>query len=192
MSVHDRTLVLANSGTTATVLETCKLGTAIPDPTITNRLDGLYSGTTYGLLTGIAEAEGSYAQFYGETLMGAYGKWPHGNAGTQHTAPDSFVGLMQVPNSMASGFDWYTNTTTGENTFSDKLSSARTYVANEQSEYPNLPALTQAQLENVALVYYNGIQGVEYYVPNSGGSGWVTTTNQTALTYVSNVRNGIQ
>jgi hypothetical protein len=170
------------------------LGTQIPNATITSRLVGLYSGTTSGLLTGIAEDESSYRQFSGsETRMGITGYWPLGNGATQGTPADSYVGLMQVPNGMASGFDWYTNTSGGASIFQSKLTSANNYSSSQQKTYPNLPALAGVQLENEALVYYGGFaSGTHYYTPNSTGTAWVATTNTNVTTYVSSVRGGIQ
>jgi hypothetical protein len=164
----------------------------IPDSTITSQLLSLYSGATPGLLTGIAMDESSYAQFYDYTEMGFAGLWPEGNAANQYTKADTYVGLMQVPNGMASGFNWLTDTAEGASVFSQKLSAATTYENDERASYPSLPALTGAQLEDVALVYYGGISGVEFYAPNSAGNGWVQTTNSTAINYVNNVRSKIQ
>ncbi len=165
----------------------------IPNSTITSRLLSLYtSGATPGLLTGIAEAESSYAQFYNYSEMGFTGLWPYGNVATPNTPADSYVGLMQVSTNMLDGFDWLTNTQGGASTFQDKLTQAKSYMTTEQSQYPSLPALTGTELENVALVYYNGISGVEYYTPNSAGDGWAETTNTVALNYVAKVRGSIQ
>ncbi|MGH9451566.1 MAG: Ig-like domain-containing protein [Terriglobia bacterium] len=169
------------------------LGTPIPNPTITSRLTSLYSnGATPALLTGIAMTESSYRQFNNETEMAFSGEWPLGNAANQYTLADSYVGLMQVPNNMLDGFDWNTDTSDGASVFQSKLSSAISYSSVEDNSYPGLPALNGTQLENVALVYYDGISGVEFYVPSASGNGWVQTTNPTALTYVSNVRNNAQ
>jgi hypothetical protein len=169
------------------------LGTQIPNSTITTRLLGLYSGTTSGLLTGIAAHESSYMQFSGSELrMGITGYWPLGNAANSSTPADSYVGLMQEPNGMASGFDWYTNTSGGASIFQSKLTSASNYSSSQQSTYPSLPALSGVQLENEALVYYAGFaSGTHYYTPNSTGTAWVVTTNTNVLTYVSTVRGGI-
>jgi hypothetical protein len=167
------------------------LGTAIPDPTITSRLIGLYSGTTPHLLTGIAKAESSYKQFNDETEMAFFGKWPYGNAANQYTPADSYVGLMQVPNGMVNGFDWLTNTTAGENVFQGSLTSATNYVSNQQSLHPQLPGLSGQELEKEALSFYGGFS-TRYHLVNSSGNGWVTTTRSDLLTYVANVFNDIQ
>lgn len=96
------------------------LGTSIPPATITSRLLSLYSsGSTPGLLKGIACSESSYHQFVMALMMGGTGYWPNGNQatwnpdGTQKYPPDAQVGLMQVPNGMPPAFDWYTNTSGG-------------------------------------------------------------------------------
>jgi hypothetical protein len=170
------------------------LGTPIPNATITSRLLSLYSGTTSGLLTGIAEDESSYRQFSGsETRMGITGYWPMGNSANGSTPADSYVGLMQVPNGMAAGFDWYTNTSNGASIFQSKLGSASSYSSSEIIIYPNLPALAGTQLESEALVYYGGFAtGTHYYYPNSAGTAWVATTNNAVLGYVSTVYGDIQ
>jgi hypothetical protein len=168
------------------------LGTPIPNATITSRLTALYSGATSALLTGIAMTESSYQQFASQSRMGFTGDWPLGNTANQYTTADSYVGPMQVPNNMLDGFDWISDTSDGGSIFQSKLNSASSYSSSEQKTYPSLPALTGVQLENVALVYYDGISGVEFYTPNASGNGWVQTTNSVALTYVSNIRNDIQ
>jgi len=158
------------------------LGTTIS--TISSRLLSLYSGTTYGLLYGIAYAESSYRQFSSsETRMGVTGYWPLGNVANQYTPADKQVGLMQVSNGMAPGFDWYTNTANGATVFQSSLSIASAYSSSEQKSYPKLPALAGTMLENEALSDYGGFS-VHYYTPNATGTAWVGTTN-TALQRMS-------
>ena len=132
-------------------------------------------------------------QFSGsESRMGITGYWPLGNAANSSTPADSYVGLMQEPNGMASGFDWYANTSGGASIFQSKLNSASNYSSSQHSTYPSLPALSGVQLENEALVYYAGFaSGTHYYTPDSTGTAWVVTTNTNVLTYVSTVRGGI-
>ncbi|MGH9453174.1 MAG: hypothetical protein ACRD2O_04300, partial [Terriglobia bacterium] len=177
------------------------LGTAIPNATITSRLESLYTGATYGLLTGIAMHESNYGQFYSYAEMGLLGKWPHGNAALGGVAPDTYVGLMQVPNGMAPGFDWYTNTLTGKNTFQQKLSTAGTCETTEQGTYKGLPSLSGSQLEENALVFYAGDSGTGtcsqvspnlYWIPNGTGTAWVVNTSSPGYNYVNNVEGDIQ
>ncbi len=176
----------------------------IPNSTISARLYGLYSGTTSGLLTGIAMHESHYAQFYNYSEMGFTGLWPQGNrVGTL----DLFVGLMQIPNNMPDGFDWLTNTQGGANTFQDKLSAVASWVAGLQKQYPSLPNLSGTQQEDNALVLYGGYDALDYpakyyiWQPNSSDNGWVEDTSSPAYAYVyaqattnqqAGVRNEIQ
>lgn len=120
--------------------------------------------------------------------MGLLGKWPYGNQIATQGAPlDSHVGLMQVTNGMAPGFNWYTNTTNGASVFQSSLTGASSYSSSERKTYPSLPALAGASLENEALRDYGGFS-VHYYTPNSTGTAWVTTTNTQLLNYVNSVR----
>jgi hypothetical protein len=165
------------------------LGTAIPDAAITNRLVALYtSGATPHLLTGIAYKESSYAQFIQRTLYGISGRWP---IESPDPALGQFVGMMQVSNSMVNAFDWLTNTQQGANTLRTKLTDAGNYVANLRSQYPQLRALSGVELENEALSRYGGFS-TRYYTVNASGDGWVTTTRQDLLDYVSVIRTNMR
>jgi len=167
-------------------------GASIPKATITSRLDGLYSGATPGLLTGIAMTESSYYQFISRSLYQVpNGVWPNENAPNQFTPAGAYVGLMQVPNGLLPAFDWITNTSTGAIVFQSKLADANNYVASEQSQYPQLPSLSGQELEKEALSFYGGFSS-RYHLVNSTGTGWDTTTRTDLLTYVQNVFNNVQ
>jgi len=79
---------------------------------------------------------------------GGTGLWPNGNEatynpeGTIKFAFDQQVGLMQVTNGMAPGFDWITNTGNGANIYQSSLTQASNYVANRRNTNPQLPNLT--------------------------------------------------
>jgi hypothetical protein len=169
------------------------LGTTVPRSTVTSRLASLYSGgATPALLTGVACYESGYQQFVEAFMMGGTGLWPNGNnAGTQ----DTYVGLMQVPNGMATGFDWYTNTSTGLSTFHGKLSIAQAYVSNLRSQYSSLPDLSGSQYEDNQLILYGGWlfgnNANYYWVPNSTHTGWVANSSAPGYGYVNTVRNDI-
>ena len=179
---------LAGKNLTATVtFYVLGPGGGIPDGTISTRLYGLYAGTTSGLLTGIAKHESNYAQFYDYTEMGLPGLWPQGNrVGTL----DTFVGLMQVPNGMANGFDWLTNTYDGWSIFEGKLSTVSSWVSSLQSQHSGLPSLSGSQQEDNALVLYGGYDAIDYpqtyyiWLPNSSYSGWTQNSGSPAYSYV--------
>jgi hypothetical protein len=168
------------------------LGTTIPPSTITSRLLSLYSGgATPTLLKGIACYESSYEQFVQAYMNGGTGLWPNGNnSGTL----DAYVGLMMVPNGMAPGFDWYTNTSNGLSIFQSKYSTVQTYVSNLRSQYSGLPNLSGSQYEDNQLILYGGWwtgNSSYYWVPNSTYTGWVTNTSAPGYNYVNTVRNDI-
>ena len=164
-------------------------GVAIPDATITDRLVTLYSsGATPHLLTGIAFQESSYRQFEQKTLYGISGRWP---IESPSPALGQYVGMMQVPNGMSNAFDWLTNTSQGANIFQGKLTDASNYVAGLRSQYPQLPALSGVELENEALSRYGGFLD-RYYTVNASGNGWVTTTREALLDYVSTIRGNMR
>ncbi len=168
------------------------LGTSIPNATISSRLLSLYSnGATPSLLKGVACYESSYQQFVQRYLMGGTGLWPNGNnSGTQ----DVYVGLMQVPNGMAPGFDWYTNTSNGLSTFQGKYTTVQGYVSGLRSQHSGLPDLSGSQYEDNQLMLYGGwwVNNSSYYwVPNSTYTGWVVNTSSPGYNYVNTVRNDI-
>jgi hypothetical protein len=129
-------------------------GTAIPSATITNRLVGLYSGATAGLLTGIAwvETAENYQQFVSRSLYQVpSGLWPIEGPG------GGYVGLMMVPNScLLNAFDWMTNTSQGLSIFNGKYSTVQKYVSSQQNGHSALPNLTPTQYEDNQLLLYGG------------------------------------
>ncbi len=163
-------------------------GTEIPNPTIFTRLASLYSGATPLLLKGTCFQESNYHQFVLRSLyLVPNGRWPIENAANEYTPAGKFVGLMQIPNGMNNAFDWLTNTQQGAIIFQGYLTWANNYVANLQSQYPQLPGLNVLELENEALSKYGGFS-TRYYTVNASGNGWVITTRQDLLEYVSVIR----
>jgi hypothetical protein len=163
-------------------------GTQIPDTTIFSRLASLYSGATPLLLKGICFQESSFKQFVLRSLYQvSNGRWPYENAANEATPAGTYVGLMQVPNGMANAFDWLTNTSQGAIIFQNHLGDANNYVSGLRSQYPQLPALNDVQLENETLSYYGGF-ATRYYGVNADHTGWVVTTRQALLDYVDTIR----
>jgi hypothetical protein len=157
------------------------VGVAIKNEVISARLTALYTGATPGLLTGIAWHESSYRQFtsFKHPKYGLQASWPLENpATTQHPRGD-FIGLMQVPFSTATAWDWYENTRKGLEVFQEHLRIARVVEDRIRAKFPDLPALTGEQRENMALAGYSGHLGKyltdptrQYYIPSADGRRW--------------------
>jgi hypothetical protein len=165
---------------------------AIPDSEITARLLSLYQGPTPNLLTGIANLESTYRQFFQRKLYGVSALWP--NESNQDGG--SHVGLMQMPTSQADAWDWHANTSDAAALFSAKIAAAGRLANRIISNYPSLPALTGVQIENMALVLYwpyaNASLTMQYYVPLGSGSNmqWAVNTanNPNGVAYADSVR----
>lgn len=144
-------------------------GARVPEADITTRLVELYSrGATPRLMTGIAAKESNYLHFCipqkncttGQGLI--YNRqdyWPHESL--DNTA--SHIGLMQVPITLESAWNWLKNSETAVDLFAgDKLRFARTnerYIRHgvPKQKIPGhvgLRALTDVELESMALVLY--------------------------------------
>ena len=148
-------------------------GSQIPNPLIVTSLDSMYSGATPTLLVGIAYRESSCAQFQSKVnpTYSLLGYWPLENFN------GTYVGLMQVPPSQSTLFDWTANAATALNILQGFLSAAARYSNQEVAQYPNLPQLTALQQEQDALWLYGGYgTHGHYYVPNDSYNGWVVTT----------------
>jgi hypothetical protein len=163
-------------------------GTTIPNAAIVSGLTRLYSGgATPTLLVGIAFSESSCSQFtsaYNRTYQ-VLGAWP------LESASGAYVGMMQVQSiSEATLFDWTANAQAGYGIFQAWLAPATSYSQQEHAQYPQLPLLSAAQLEDDALWLYAGFGGSgHYYLPNSSGTGWVVTSaSQSGVSYVAKVR----
>jgi hypothetical protein len=63
------------------------------------------------LMTGIAEVESSYLQFFSQDLLGTTALWPH----ESHDG-GSYIGLMQAPTAQALAWDWQQNASYGVTT----------------------------------------------------------------------------
>jgi hypothetical protein len=169
----------------------------ILDQEITNRLLNLYShGETLNLLCGIAQVESTYTQFTTRTLFGKDAKWPtesFGNGG-------AYIGLMQVPLTMADAWDWLNNTNMGACIFNEKKRIARNIERDirndpDHPEYRDLRPLTDFENENMALVLYNGPwannPNMQYYIPYVGCTvDWIinTANNPAGVFYADSVR----
>src|SRR5262249_26844449 len=122
-------------------------GTQIPDEEITSRLISLYNGATPRLMTGIAQRESGYAQFSPSNLFGKSDLWP-----LESFDGGSHIGLMMMEVTMQNAFDWYANTQGGVALFRQKLVIARRLMTKIQNSHPGLRALSDVELENMALV----------------------------------------
>jgi hypothetical protein len=92
---------------------------------------------------------------------------------------------MQVPNGMAPGFDWYTDTSTGASTFTGKYSTVQSYVSGLQAQHKSLPNLSATQYEDNELVLYGGFGSSSYiWVPNTTYTGWSEVTVTNAYNYI--------
>jgi hypothetical protein len=155
------------------------LGTSMPHDTVTQMLNGLYSGPTFGLMTGIAYHESTYQQFIEPGIdtppcnaanSNAYqlgpngqGPWPHEDC-KYH---GSHVGLMMIPtdtiynqqrygfDAMRDGYSWIKDAQDGVNFFNgDKTAIAHQLEQLWMKLHPQLPALTPAQIEKDIVVEY--------------------------------------
>ena len=153
-----------------------------------NELQSLYSnGATPNLLVGVAFVESSCRQFTNiqNPTLNIMGYGP------LESMSGNFVGMMQVPPSQSTLFDWISNATSGRSIFGTKLSDAANYSAQQTAAHPTLPALTATQQEDEALWQYAGFgSSGHYYLPDATFTGWMTTTaNPSGVAYAQNVRN---
>ncbi len=135
-------------------------------------------------------------QFAQASMMGAViGLWPNGNYAEDPSKLDVYAGLMMVPNGMAPGFDWYTNTFNGLTTFQGKLSRVQTYVSGLRGQHSSLPDLSPSQYEDNQLILYGGYwqnnDANYYWVPNTTYTGWLANSSSGGYNYVNTVRNDI-
>ncbi len=133
------------------------VGVQIPDPVISARLTALYTGITPGLFKGIAMVESNYRQFksFKHPKYGVQTFWPLENGATHKVRAGEYIGLMMVPFSTPTAWDWYENTNMGLVTFQEHLRIALVVEGRIHAKYPSLPALTEEQRENMALSTYN-------------------------------------
>src|ERR1700688_2513541 len=101
------------------------VGSPIPNSQITTQLTNVYQpgfqGFTPNLLCHIAVQESGYAQFITKTLYGVSARWPVENGATSKVPAGSYIGLMQVPVTMTTAFDWVQNTIAGNGVFMGKI-----------------------------------------------------------------------
>ncbi|MBL8233629.1 MAG: hypothetical protein JNL98_34350, partial [Bryobacterales bacterium] len=166
-----------------------------------------YSGMTKNILTGIATVESTYTagtgkgQFSGDRLShceppprvvaiplnpvgaGLAALWP-----AEDCASGSHIGLLQVPTTALTAWDWYENIAKGVSTLQFHYQKA---VSNE-SVFKNArcsnqrnkpPALTPKQLEDNALAGYRhgDIITRAYWIPSADCKAWVMNPASTAL-----------
>jgi hypothetical protein len=132
--------------------------------------------TSPNLLTLIATAESTYAQFANISANGLFGLWPHESPRGNKTKPGAFIGLMQVPVQMSTAWNWLTNTQEGADTFNQKLGYIST-IQNEAAAQPHTPAqpLTQLQAEYMTVFQYGAFASptnlsVQYYTVQKSGT----------------------
>ncbi len=180
------TNVYASFGASVNLVEYVA-GSTIPNATVVGKMTSLYGGATPNLLVGIAFVESSCMQFtfrsHPAYVVEDY--WPLEGGG------GNYVGLMQVPPSQSTLFDWTSNAASGSSVYGQKLTAAASYSNQQTGANPTLPALTPTQQEDEALWQYAGyLSSGHYYLPNAGATGWVVTSaNANGVAYVQNVRN---
>ncbi len=144
-------------------------GAQIPEADITASLVDLYSrGATPRLMTGIAVRESNYLHFCRpdnncttgqRVIYNRNDEWPH----ESKDETTSHIGLMQVDTTMTTAWDWQTNAKQAVSLFAgDKLRFARNNerhirYGDGKAKIPGhrgLRALTDVELENMALVLY--------------------------------------
>ena len=128
------------------------VGVQIPDPVISARLVGLYAGATTGLLKGIAWIESNYRQFapFKHPKYGVQSLWPIENYATSRAPRGKYIGLMMTPFSTPTAWDCGEHAQ-GLQVFQEHLRIARVVEDRIRAKFPNLPALTGEQRENMAL-----------------------------------------
>lgn len=180
-------------------------GGGIPNPTITSRLDSLYStGATPNLMTGIAMKESSYSQFRtplesNPDLFNLYAtfqiaaKWPY-----ESYDGGSHIGLMMVPTTGPLAWDWLQDTNDAVNSADHgfvamKLPRAQTIMnwmingsrQNNVPAHPGLPSFSSpsVELENMALILYGPFASsdwtMQYYAPICAPPGVVVKKGNT-------------
>ncbi|MGH9340352.1 MAG: hypothetical protein ACRD1R_12385, partial [Acidobacteriota bacterium] len=163
------------------------VGVAIPDNTITERLDTIYDGARTRLMTGIAAKESSYRQFHNILLYGSVDRWP-----VESFDGGSHIGLMMVVTNMSRAYNWETNTQDGRDLFvAEKLVFSGNYVNQVRQSHPNLRDLSAAEHEMNALVFYGPHASAtqHYYEPNSSFTDWIVNTagNPDGVAYADDV-----
>ncbi|HSC46796.1 MAG TPA: hypothetical protein VLG68_01775 [Gammaproteobacteria bacterium] len=202
-----RLTVDANEGNTnADSVKYAYIVGANASPTvISNLLQSLYNGATPRLLTGIAQEESSYLQFFDEVLYGVEGFWPHESPAGKFPI-GAYIGLMQVPLSMDHAWNWKDNASAAAALFQQKLTLAQALenqVLKDKKDFPGLRRLTAQELEDQALVLYAGLGdpnnplNEEYYIPEpipgSKKFQWESAAvGSDDYTYVQGVLNGCQ
>ena len=158
-------------------------GVQIADGVITTQLINLYTNNgsikraTPNLMTGIAYAESSYAQFTPNNGQPGPGLWPHESPVTEMSPrAGSHIGLMQVEVNMQVAWDWLANTQAGTTLFvNHKLATAELYLEEIQKQHTGLPHFLplSIELENMALVLYgpyaHSSLDEQYYAPQCNG-----------------------
>jgi hypothetical protein len=125
------------------------------------------------------------------TLFGQSGYWPTENGATASVGAGQYIGLMQVPNTMSTAYDWINNTMTAGNIYAMKYPAVLSYQQSQQAQ-PGcgiLPPMTEAQLELEALSWYSNNQGNRknlrpYLIPNAA-----TATTAACTMWVPNQNN---
>jgi len=160
-------------------------GTQIPTSMLKSALISRYqtlqpTGTS-NLFTGIAWNESKYKQFVQFPWHQINGCWPN-----QSYDGGSHIGITQVPTTMNEAYDWGANVVGGVNLFStDKMNAAVAWENTQRSSHPQLRALSTAERERDALVFWGPYAGTvygqrlgAYWVPNAAGTDWVKNSRQ--------------
>jgi hypothetical protein len=171
-------------------------GVSIPDDTITSRLVNLYDGPTTELLCAICWNESTYMQFSNPmTLYGRSDRWPReclANPESDTKAGD-YIGLMQVPVSMSTAWNWRENTSLGAEVYLGKLNMADNYQTIQQTLHEGLRCFTGIERENYALSKYAGYTNPLYiYNGDDSDPDWIASSNTGGWTYVNQIRQIVQ
>jgi hypothetical protein len=135
------------------------------------------------------ETGGGYDQFASKTLYGISALWPLENGATSTVPSGTYIGLMQVPVSLGTAFNWLTNTVKGNSVFEEKIGNVLSYQKQQIAKNPNLPEMSGQEIEDSALTFYGGFTNpgkktrLHYYIPGTVGGqpNWVLNPSDSVI-----------
>jgi hypothetical protein len=144
-------------------------GTQIPADAVLQQLTSAYNGSTTGLMRGIAFIESSRLQFFPKTLFDINAWWPHESS----PGGGKYIGLLSYPVTMTDAFNWQANIQDGIGLFWEKWAIAKSMEVQIMKVRPGLQALTNNQLEKMAVELYGDSPGRlfsnQYYIASCVG-----------------------
>jgi hypothetical protein len=169
--------IMAQLGAAADCVAVPVTGTNPKCSTISSLLNSLYtfmpSGGTASLLNVLAQTESTHVQFLSETLTlpksqcshslappKLTGLWPQENKRFKKIKMGTFIGLMMVPTTQGTAWDWTKNAMMGANTFKGNIETAMDYEDSQVSRTdltPQLVAMTGLQREDSAIGLFKGV-----------------------------------